>query len=206
MGVKGDIEEASKLWKRSSLFTRLFVVVSVIVSSSSIASLSESIFKWKGFILEGLEFYKNYLVDPFRSYAHQIGLDFTVKDTHALVILSFAYSGMIRWTLGMTWRSMQVRIEIVLLISFMFFTTVYGLPGQGEEILKLSLLLYISPLAIFTTNEIITRLLPVNSEYKKTASKMRLDALKAMYSWAILSAFLVLIFAAVNIGLDKPIQ
>lgn len=45
MGLKGDWDEAKKMWSNSSLLMKLIITVSLFVNIGSIASLSETIFK-----------------------------------------------------------------------------------------------------------------------------------------------------------------
>ena len=58
-------DEIIKYWKKSPFLAKVIWVVSVILASSSIASLSETVFAWKGFILDGVEFYRE-LLEPLK--------------------------------------------------------------------------------------------------------------------------------------------
>lgn len=48
MSLAGDIEELKKLWKGASLLMKGAIVLGIILTSSSITSLSDVVFEWKG--------------------------------------------------------------------------------------------------------------------------------------------------------------
>ena len=64
MSIIKDIEEAKKLWGDASLPIKGIIVVSLFITVSSVASLSELVFRWKGFFLDALEFYRKWVVIP----------------------------------------------------------------------------------------------------------------------------------------------
>lgn len=66
MAIHDDWEELKGLWGKCSAPTRIFLLVSFVVSCLSIASLADHVFAFKGFILAGIEFYRipiNYLIE-----------------------------------------------------------------------------------------------------------------------------------------------
>ena len=97
MGLKADIEEVSRVWKSAPWRVKIFLGLALFLSTSSIASLSEAIFKWKGFALDALTFYRTYLVEP-------LGIQLTRLIGYALpqhffdiaVIYTVFFSGLIR--------------------------------------------------------------------------------------------------------------
>jgi len=88
MGLKGDFEELVSSYKNVSLPSRLFLLVSFFMTISSIASLSDTIFKWKGFIADSLLFYRDFVVIPFISAASKIGFHFSDNEVHACILLT----------------------------------------------------------------------------------------------------------------------
>lgn len=64
MGLKADVEEVTQHWKRSPWRVKIFLAIALFLSTSSLASLSEAVFKWKGFVLDALAFYKRWVSQP----------------------------------------------------------------------------------------------------------------------------------------------
>ncbi len=56
--MKNIIDEVKRYWNKSPFWAKVVWIISVFFSFSSIASLSDVIFDWKKFILEGIEFYR----------------------------------------------------------------------------------------------------------------------------------------------------
>ena len=85
MGMYSELEEAVDLWDKSSNIKRSIIIISVFFTISSLTSLSDTIFKWKGFILDGLNFYKTFIsgsiidfFDVFSIIIYQNTVDFMV--------------------------------------------------------------------------------------------------------------------------------
>ncbi len=64
MGLKADLDEVTQYWDRSPWRVKVFRFVSLFLATSSLASLSEVVFKWKGFILDALVFYRSNFSQP----------------------------------------------------------------------------------------------------------------------------------------------
>ncbi|MDP3110456.1 hypothetical protein [Hydrogenophaga sp.] len=64
MGLKADIEEVTQHWNRSPWRVKTFYVITLFLSTSSLASLSEAVIKWKGFVLDALMFYRQWISNP----------------------------------------------------------------------------------------------------------------------------------------------
>ena len=58
MGLKDDWNGLIRGWSNFSLATRIFLVVSFFLSCASIASLADSVYQFKGFILTAIEYYR----------------------------------------------------------------------------------------------------------------------------------------------------
>jgi len=67
MGLKGDISELTSIWRGTRWRVKVWLLLSGFIASASLASLSEAVAKWKGFILAGIEFYREYIRLPFSS-------------------------------------------------------------------------------------------------------------------------------------------
>lgn len=72
MGLKSDIDEVTQHWSRSPWRVKVFLLIALFISTSSLASLSEAVFKWRGFILDALAFYKIFVSQPLAQAATRI--------------------------------------------------------------------------------------------------------------------------------------
>lgn len=94
MGLKGDLQEVATVWKQSSWRVRAYLALSAFLASGSIASLSETVFRWKGFVRDALSFYQAYVSDQLLRV-----LQFVFATVHVpegvshLLILSALYLG-----------------------------------------------------------------------------------------------------------------
>jgi hypothetical protein len=75
MGLKGDIDELSSTWTRASRLLKGWLGLSVFLSASAVASLSEIIMKWRGFFRDSLEFYKGWISEPLKELLYLFYLD-----------------------------------------------------------------------------------------------------------------------------------
>ncbi len=72
MGLKTDVEEVTHYWGRAPWRVRIVLVLILFLSSTSLASLSESVIKWRGFLLEALTFYRQHVLRPIAEVARQV--------------------------------------------------------------------------------------------------------------------------------------
>ena len=72
MGLKSDIDEVLVVWERAPWHMRVYLVLSLVLGSTSIASLSETVFKWKGFVLDGVNLYRSFISSPIRNLAKNL--------------------------------------------------------------------------------------------------------------------------------------
>lgn len=200
MGVKEDVEGAAKLWKNSSWLTKLFVAVSILTSTSSIASLSESVFKWKGFILDGLTYYQKAIVPPILELLNFTSWSYSDNEVHILVITSLVTGGSIRSIHFIESNSASKDIHfiivqyIALFLGFSLLLYILGTdsnPFQFNQVLLTTLILMVLPLIYIAT---------VKSARNPNVYRL----LAAVYSVPLMSCALVVVLAAINVGLTKP--
>lgn len=97
-------------WPKWPWRLKIFLVLSLFLASGSVASLSETIIKWKGFILDAVLFYKTYYNDPLNWLFFQI---FSIQppkyyfDTVTMVVL--CVSANIRVIIYSRWPRFSVR-------------------------------------------------------------------------------------------------
>lgn len=89
MSVFSDIKsDLGEIWASSNWTTRVLIAVSMFLSVSSIASLSDRVFELKGFIQTGIELYRTAIRTPFVDFASSLGLAFDVVESDTLVLLT----------------------------------------------------------------------------------------------------------------------
>lgn len=57
MGLKGDVHEILTIWSQSTWRIKAGLALSFFLASGSIANLSDTVFRWRGFINDAVEFY-----------------------------------------------------------------------------------------------------------------------------------------------------
>ena len=92
MGIKADIDEVMMLWNKASPLMKVFLGISLFLTVSSVASLSNAVFAWKGFILDGIEFYRNWIGAPISKITKYIGFKWNKQEIDFLVIGSIFYT------------------------------------------------------------------------------------------------------------------
>jgi hypothetical protein len=92
MGLKADLQEVAMVWRRSPWRIKTFLALSAFLASGSIASLSDTVFRWKGFALDAILFYQLYISEPIRNLLQVIFVNTKVSaGAIHLVILSSVY-------------------------------------------------------------------------------------------------------------------
>lgn len=99
MALFGDLTELKEQWKNASLLKKIIIVLLFFIATGSLASLSDVFFKWKGFVLDGIEFYQQYISIPIHTIVsklieipHQDAIDYLIFMTIASVaFLRFAF-------------------------------------------------------------------------------------------------------------------
>ena len=64
MGLVDEFDEVKKAWKDAPLLLKAWLVLSALLSSASIASLSQTVFEWKGFLVHAVTFYRETVSQP----------------------------------------------------------------------------------------------------------------------------------------------
>ncbi len=92
MGLKADVEEVLKAnWKNSPWWYRLWLCVSAYLAISSIASFAETVIKWKGFILDGVLFYRHWIRSPLIDIMKFLHLPIPTNKGDAIIAGSVLY-------------------------------------------------------------------------------------------------------------------
>lgn len=193
MGLLGDIDEVKLFWKTASLPTKIVLVVSTFLALSSITSLSEAIFKWKGFISDGLEFYYLYVSKPVRELLSFFGLIVTeTKADYAILIILF-YSGWFRvlfdWGKEVGYKNhsfiMMVVLRFVTIVMLLIVITTDFLYQDDD----------VHFYAIFILFGLVSSTL-FNPKFEKRHKLL-------MYIPVVSAVLIVLILGAINAGLSQ---
>ena len=67
MGLKGDFNEVGKAWQAYPWRVKGWLILSAVIASNSIATLSDTVFRWKLFIKDGLAFYQAFVATPLQT-------------------------------------------------------------------------------------------------------------------------------------------
>jgi len=88
MGLKADVDEVRAAWSKSPWWGKIWLCVSGYLALSSIASLADTIVKWKGFFLDGVCFYRAWIKLPFKALLSHFQIHLTDVAIDKLIILS----------------------------------------------------------------------------------------------------------------------
>ncbi len=88
MDVNKEVEEFKESFRDGGILTRALLILGFLFTLSSITSLSSVVIEWKGFILDGLNFYQSYFVKPVISTALILGLEYSKTEIHTATISS----------------------------------------------------------------------------------------------------------------------
>ena len=87
MGLKSDFEELKEVWKGSNLLFKILITVSTFLTFSAITSLADAVFSWKGFIRDGVGFYRLWINQPLSELIKYLGLNVRAEIIDNLVII-----------------------------------------------------------------------------------------------------------------------
>ena len=106
MSLKKDIDEMRTAWLQASWRIRVWLVISGFLALSSIASLSEAVFKWKGFILDAVTFYREWVRVPLKNELQHFEIHLTSSYIDYLLLNGIVVAGLFRLLAsGLDWRT-----------------------------------------------------------------------------------------------------
>lgn len=98
MGLSGEIKESIEDWKIKSPLFKVIAIFGLFMAISSITSIADTIFQWKGFIKDGLDFYRNYISKPIGdSFKLLFDLNYTSYAIDYILLLVIIISINIRY-------------------------------------------------------------------------------------------------------------
>jgi hypothetical protein len=128
LGLKGDLDEVFREWHSSPWRVRVFLVFCFFLASGSIASLSETVAKWKSFFLDAVTFYRHVVSGPIEHLLQMLRLPFPPGMSDAFILLGLMTSANIRLLMykGASQRArygaIAMMLSAVLLLLTVFLT------------------------------------------------------------------------------------
>lgn len=194
MGFSEDINNSIKDWKKSSLIWKIITVIAVFFAISSITSLSEVVIGWKGFLLDGVEFYRSVIKRPVNNFFGSIGLNFTSFFLDQLFLVLFLFTIMLRARIQMYKAGEEDFTSIMSILLFQainLFLIMYGANNSKSFFIDwISMSMFIL-LFIMNSAQIIG-ISAIKGSYKYVI---------ATFSAPLLALFIILMLAAINKGL-----
>ncbi|MCR9252397.1 MAG: hypothetical protein NXI20_18375, partial [bacterium] len=132
MGLLGDIEEAKKHWKQSTKLYKLIVIFSIILATSSLTSIADIVFKWKGFILTGILFFRTYVSHPIRQLFSFLGLHFSDIQTDVLILTSLAFGSVLR-AVFLNWSKATDGFTVLMISILLYIQLRWLLDGYQDD-------------------------------------------------------------------------
>ena len=196
MSLSSDIHELGDVWSRSGYLFKIVVIVSIFLSVSSVASLAERIFEWKGFILDAVNFYRIYIVNTFSVLLAKIGINLDQEKIDYLTITMISVSCMARGGIMLGKEKLKLNEG--------FFQNDQGIAAVLFWLIFLGLMLTrldakegsLSYVSLFVTVG-TTIILPMIIFKEK-----KIDVL-SYFSPLIFAVVIVLFLGALNVGLTK---
>lgn len=230
MGLFSDLKEVKSIWHKANNIEKFILVISAFLTVSSITSLSDLVFHWKSFILEGVNFYHQYIRVLF-SYPFQLfGLTFHSYQLDIICINSILLGGVIRSFHGYLicralWKHIVATLFFIIFFLAIIFTNLRNtfFDSVGLVILRLESIVLISLSLItlilsgiclryyFYTDDYINKLANVMDglgekdglyHRERYVESMSKDRIR-FFSVPIFSITIVLILAAINEGISR---
>jgi len=180
MGLLKDIEDTFELWKRSSL---VYKILSFSFAMAPLASISDSVFQWKGFILSGVEFYRTGVHFWFREALFYVGFERSIQVVDYLIFIGVLYLSSIYSVFMIS----EISFKSKLLLSINYISAFFVLLLLTSSSSGVTWFQWLIPIVMYIS-------IPIILDYPYKISWY------APFIFAIAS---VPILAAVNIGLTR---
>lgn len=216
--------DVKQYWKQSPYWAKIVWVLSTLFSSSSIASLGDTVFAWKGFILDGINFYR-IIVSPIKSISIFLyKVEITTYQADLIVLFGLFFASYLRFTLfkqlefidsSRKTKGLYLRAALGFLIIWCL-TTGFVAAGIlkdlniGLEILVVFVYIFVLlyPLQVIgylkfniSNNSLAGRILKIKKlkDYSKNKAKLFI----VYYGPVVVAIFTTFILAAINAGLTR---
>ncbi|MEZ9473148.1 hypothetical protein AB4211_22815 [Vibrio lentus] len=209
-----DLNKVPVNSKGIGTFKKAFNGLLFFVALSSITSLSDYVFQWKGFIADGLSIYQKYFVGYIQSNAEHIGLTYSEQQIHSAVVLStivgigmrllcegqLAAFAKINEQYGVELKPNLFLFKLVSFIFPLILWVSYGLTDANVYLLPHILLALFYPFILTGTKEAMVKLDKNDEGYRE---KSQFSYTKNYYGYLALIAMFICVLGAVNSGLTR---
>ncbi|GGZ83204.1 hypothetical protein [Paraglaciecola chathamensis] len=144
MGILSDAEELAKAFPKASWPTKIIMLSGFFGSITSLASISESVYKWKGFVANYLNLYVEYVKNPFISivshlplYIPPYTLDYFILSVCTVLAMYRAIDVQNLRTPKLTIRFLMIIYLEVLFFTFLVCEDVFGETQPTEFLLTM---------------------------------------------------------------------
>ncbi|MBO3697783.1 hypothetical protein [Roseivirga sp. E12] len=127
MSLLGDLNELKREWKSSSTTKKAFIILSFFLTTNSVASLSDILINWKGFIKDGIEFYRSNVSLPISDFIDRFGIVIHDQTVDVLIIILLTLNTLIR----VYFHLIRKKEAIPLGIISTWFITIFALIAIG---------------------------------------------------------------------------
>jgi hypothetical protein len=111
-------------WEESPALFKIFSLISLFLAFSSITSLADTIFAWRGFIKEGVDFYRTVLFLPVREYLEGYGLYISQKEADFILLFGI-HNGMVIRGFWLLTKPNESKIPAIIFTLGMVSASVY---------------------------------------------------------------------------------
>ena len=184
MSIVDEYSKLKEAWADSTLTAKLIIAVFAILTITPLASLAETLIAWKGFLRDGINFYRDFVTEPLIELFKTLGLFYTQVEIDTLFALGWQYFGAIRvaiFQFPRGWR--KYAFVMVNAISWSGFAAIYGLSAEEVGVLE-----FIAFVALFLWYG------------RYLAKDYGVGTLVIYYAPAFFSVFVILILGAVNVA------
>ncbi|HUK99236.1 MAG TPA: hypothetical protein VLX29_00090 [Nitrospirota bacterium] len=191
MGLKSDIDELKAVWSKSPWWFRIVIAMSILGNCSAIASLADTVGKWKGFFAEAVHFYRLYIGAPIRTCLKPFGIHLTSDATDVLVVILLLFGTCLRVQLSLTLKDKTA--ATIIIVPAMTIAAVLYVIAPNIAPKEMFFIFLLPPLMLPLT---------VYNEWRMDKTAPKFSAfIKLYYGQLIAYALFIGILGAINKGL-----
>jgi hypothetical protein len=191
MDIIEEAKDFKNLWVKRTPTGKIILVVAFSLSAISIGSLADTVFAFKGFIVEAIDFYRS-VSEPVRKYLSDIlniKISRLTQDALTMLIFTWGIQSKIDASNEKQRSWLVLPIWFVLLGFIGWLISKLLLPVMPSEVFVLILFLIAPFLYAFVVNE---KSKVYKSDYQ-------------LFSYILLVYFCVACIAAISSGLSRPL-
>jgi hypothetical protein len=215
MKIETEYNELIKQFWSAGPLGKLMLVLTLFLSISSLAAMSDAVFKWKGFILNALEIYKDYFVSTLVKFAPYIKMNFSEEEIHTAVLMSISVNVGMRILMAgqiVAFKKINEHYNSDMVPNQKIYKAIlwllplsiwiwYGISVQTPNPWVTGFVFVFYPLFLVLPKTLMNKF---SSEKNSYWEKGEFNYFKAYYSYVGALFLIVCILGAINTGLSKP--